>query len=160
MVLILPLAVAGGVSNTIIQSATTKSVTRQEVGGILGITASLEAVTRVIAPIAGGYLLQNLGVWAPGIFSVILMGWTIVLAYWRIIRPARREKLAEESSLMKTAIWWIRRDLRLSDNQALAAALHQAEVVIPVFILDPKLLESPLVSQQRLAFLFDGLRIA
>jgi deoxyribodipyrimidine photo-lyase len=60
---------------------------------------------------------------------------------------------------METAIWWIRRDLRLSDNQALAAALHQAEVVIPVFILDPKLLESPLVSQQRLAFLFDGLRL-
>ncbi len=50
VVLILPMAVAGGVSNTIIQSSTTKSVTRQEVGGILGITASLEAVTRVIAP--------------------------------------------------------------------------------------------------------------
>ena len=57
---------------------------------------------------------------------------------------------------MKIAIWWIRRDLRMSDNQALAAALHQAEVVIPVFILDPKLLESPLVSQQRLAFLFQS----
>ena len=59
---------------------------------------------------------------------------------------------------MSTAIWWIRRDLRLSDNQALAAALTQAEVVIPVFILDPKLLASPYTSQQRLAFLFEGLR--
>ena len=37
---------------------------------------------------------------------------------------------------MNTAIWWIRRDLRLSDNQALAAAMLQASVVIPVFILD------------------------
>jgi len=98
VVLILPMAVAGGVSNTIIQSSTTKSVTRQEVGGILGITASLEAVTRVIAPIAGGYLLQNLGLWAPGIFSAILMGWTIILAYWRIIRPARGKKLADEAA--------------------------------------------------------------
>jgi MFS transporter, DHA1 family, tetracycline resistance protein len=97
VVLILPLAVAGGVSNTIIQSTTTKSVTKQEVGGILGITTSLEAVTRIIAPIAGGYLLQHLGVWAPGIFSAILMAWTIVLAYWRIIRPANREKVAEEA---------------------------------------------------------------
>ncbi len=97
VVLILPLAVAGGVSNTIIQSTTTKSVTRQEVGGILGITTSLEAVTRIIAPIAGGYLLQHLGVWAPGVFSAILMAWTIVLAYWRIIRPANREKVAEET---------------------------------------------------------------
>jgi deoxyribodipyrimidine photo-lyase len=59
---------------------------------------------------------------------------------------------------MKRAIWWIRRDLRLSDNQALAIALKKAEVVIPVFILDPKLLDSPYTSQQRLAFLFEGLR--
>ena len=97
VVLILPLAVAGGVSNTIIQSTTTKSVTRQEVGGILGITASLEAVTRIIAPLAGGYLLQHLGTWAPGIFSAALMAWTIILAYWRIILPSKREKLAEEA---------------------------------------------------------------
>ena len=96
VVLILPLAMAGGISNTVIQSATTKSVTRQEVGGILGITASLEAVTRVIAPLAGGYLLQHLGLWAPGIFSVILMGWTIVLVYRRILRPANHEQAAEE----------------------------------------------------------------
>src|SRR5512138_2216714 len=59
---------------------------------------------------------------------------------------------------MSTAIWWIRRDLRLSDNQALAAALSHAEVVIPVFVLDPKLLASPYSSQARLAFLFEGLR--
>ena len=97
VVLILPMAVAGGVSNTIIQSATTKSVTRQEVGGILGITASLEAVTRIIAPIAGGYLLQHLGLWAPGIFSAVLMAWTIILAYRRIILPANRARLADEA---------------------------------------------------------------
>jgi deoxyribodipyrimidine photo-lyase len=59
---------------------------------------------------------------------------------------------------MNTAIWWIRRDLRLSDNQALAAALSQGMTVIPVFILDPKLLTSPFVGQNRLAFLFDGFR--
>jgi deoxyribodipyrimidine photo-lyase len=59
---------------------------------------------------------------------------------------------------MNTAIWWIRRDLRLNDNQALAAAMHQASMVIPVFILDPRLLTSPYVGQARLAFLLDGLR--
>jgi len=59
---------------------------------------------------------------------------------------------------MKTAIWWIRRDLRLADNQALAEALRQAEVVVPVFVLDPILLSSEYVGQARLAFLFDGLR--
>ena len=59
---------------------------------------------------------------------------------------------------MKTAIWWIRRDLRLSDNQALTEALRQADVVVPVFILDPKLLASEYAGQARLAFLLDGLR--
>lgn len=59
---------------------------------------------------------------------------------------------------MTTAIWWIRRDLRLSDNQALAAASTAADQVIPVFVLDPALLASPYSGEKRLAFLFDGLR--
>ncbi len=59
---------------------------------------------------------------------------------------------------MKTAIWWIRRDLRLGDNQALTEALRQAEVIVPVFILDPILLASEFTGQVRLAFLFEGLR--
>jgi deoxyribodipyrimidine photo-lyase len=59
---------------------------------------------------------------------------------------------------LSTAIWWIRRDLRLSDNQALSHALSISDVVIPVFILDPKLLNSPNMGQNRLRFLLDGLR--
>jgi deoxyribodipyrimidine photo-lyase len=59
---------------------------------------------------------------------------------------------------MRTAIWWIRRDLRLTDNQALASALAHAEQVLPVFILDPALLASPYVGSKRLAFLLAGLR--
>ena len=59
---------------------------------------------------------------------------------------------------MKTALWWIRRDLRLGDNQALTAALSRAEQVLPVFVLDPGLLNSAYSSEKRLAFLFDGLR--
>ena len=37
---------------------------------------------------------------------------------------------------MRTAIWWVRRDLRLADNQALTVALNQAEQVLPV--LEPR----------------------
>ena len=58
---------------------------------------------------------------------------------------------------MKTAIWWVRRDLRLHDNQALEAALDTAEQVIPLFILDPALLNSPYSAQRRTAFLLGGL---
>jgi deoxyribodipyrimidine photo-lyase len=53
------------------------------------------------------------------------------------------------------SIWWIRRDLRLTDNLALHSAL-EAEAVIPVFILDPHLLSRP--TPKRQAFLFNGLR--
>jgi len=84
--------------NTVIQSAITKSVDRQEVGGILGIATSLEAITRVIAPSAGGFLLQSIGIWAPGIFSAILMALSIAFAYYRIITPARRGKLTLKAS--------------------------------------------------------------
>jgi deoxyribodipyrimidine photo-lyase len=58
----------------------------------------------------------------------------------------------------QTAVWWIRRDLRLNDNQALQAALAYGSQVIPLFILDPLLWTSPYVSPKRLSFLLDGLR--
>ena len=53
-----------------------------------------------------------------------------------------------------TSIWWIRRDLRLTDNLALQAAL-KAGSVIPVFILDPHLLSRTPARRQN--FLFEGL---
>ena len=59
---------------------------------------------------------------------------------------------------MKTALWWLRRDLRLTDNQALAAALSCASRAVPVFIHDPALLSSSYVGTKRLAFLLVGLR--
>jgi deoxyribodipyrimidine photo-lyase len=53
-----------------------------------------------------------------------------------------------------TSIWWIRRDLRLTDNAPLQSALGTGPV-LPVFILDPSLLSrTPL---RRQAFLFEGL---
>jgi len=52
-----------------------------------------------------------------------------------------------------TAIWWIRRDLRLTDNPALDSAL-QAGDVLPVFILDPAFSSS---SPRRKSFLYEGL---
>jgi DHA1 family tetracycline resistance protein-like MFS transporter len=94
---LLPLALSGGVLNTVIQSAISKSVSREDVGGMLGISASLEAATRVIAPSVGGYLLQNLGIWAPGVFSAVLMAWAVTVAYRRIILPARRGQLTAEA---------------------------------------------------------------
>jgi deoxyribodipyrimidine photo-lyase len=52
-----------------------------------------------------------------------------------------------------TAIWWIRRDLRLTDNAALHSALG-AGSVLPVFILDPAFDSQ---SARRRDFLYAGL---
>jgi len=52
-----------------------------------------------------------------------------------------------------TAIWWIRRDLRLTDNATLQAAL-KADSVLPVFIIDPAFTSQ---SPRRINFLYEGL---
>lgn len=60
--------------------------------------------------------------------------------------------------MMKTAVWWIRRDLRLTDNQALHMAMSQAQTVVPLFIIDPFFVTSPFAGEKRTSFLWAGLR--
>ncbi len=97
LVIMIPLALSGGVLNTVIQSSLSKSVSLEEVGGILGIATSVEAVTRVIAPSVGSILLQQVGRWAPGVFSALLMAWAVTFTYRRIILPARHARQTEEA---------------------------------------------------------------
>ena len=44
---------------------------------------------------------------------------------------------------VKIAIHWFRCDLRLSDNTALHAAVAGSDVVVPIFIFDPRILAAP-----------------
>jgi deoxyribodipyrimidine photo-lyase len=61
---------------------------------------------------------------------------------------------------MEPTIWWIRRDVRLHDNPALARALAGGGPVVPLFVLDPALLGGRHhgVATRRRSFLFAGLR--
>lgn len=59
---------------------------------------------------------------------------------------------------MDTAVWWIRRDLRLNDNDALTSTIQNADQVIPLFIIDPALASTSYAGEKRLAFLWGGLR--
>ena len=54
------------------------------------------------------------------------------------------------------AIFWFRRDLRLSDNPALLAAIEAGDEIVPVFILDPALIKQ--AGTKRLAYLGSSLR--
>lgn len=73
LVVLTPTALSGGILNTLLSSTLTKAVESQEVGGILGLSASVESSTRIFAPIIGGALLQGLGTWAPGAFGAVVM---------------------------------------------------------------------------------------
>jgi deoxyribodipyrimidine photo-lyase len=57
---------------------------------------------------------------------------------------------------MSRAVMWFRRDLRLADNPALAAALANHSDVVPLFVLDPALLD--VSGMPRRAFLMNALR--
>lgn len=85
LVVLVPLALAGGTFNAIINSLISKSVYAEEVGGVLGLSASLESLTRVIGPSVGGLLLGQLGTWAPGVFGAILVAWLIPFTWRRLI---------------------------------------------------------------------------
>jgi len=56
------------------------------------------------------------------------------------------------------AVLWLRRDIRLHDHPALAAALEAADAVVPVYVLDPRLLDGPRSSANRTWFLLGSLR--
>lgn len=84
LIILLPTAVSGGVLNTVINSAATKAVAPNEIGGILGISSSLESITRVIAPSLGGLMLGRLGTSAPGVFGFAILA-LLVSYIWRNI---------------------------------------------------------------------------
>ena len=59
--------------------------------------------------------------------------------------------------MVSTALVWFRRDLRVHDHPPLRAALDAFERVIPVFVLDDRLLDGRFESEYRSTFLFDCL---
>jgi len=84
IIILAPIALAGGILNTVINSSVSKSVSTVEIGGILGISAALESLTRVIAPALGGILLERFGTSAPGVFSAAILFWLSTFI-WRHI---------------------------------------------------------------------------
>jgi deoxyribodipyrimidine photo-lyase len=58
----------------------------------------------------------------------------------------------------RTVIHWFRRDLRLADNTALAAALATGARVVPLFVFDPAIVRSPRTGAPRVAFMLRALR--
>lgn len=80
-VVMTPTALSGGLLNTLLSSTLTKAVAPQEIGGILGLSAAVESSTRIVAPILGGFLLQQFGAWSPGVFGAVIMAGVSIFVF-------------------------------------------------------------------------------
>lgn len=99
LVVLTPTAIAGGILNTLLSSTLTKAVKPQEVGGILGLAASVESATRIFAPVIGGALLQQLGTWAPGVFAAVVMAGVFIYVWIKIYNHPIIASLQEKQAL-------------------------------------------------------------
>jgi len=101
LVLMPALSVGLAVTNTVLTSALTKAVHRDEVGGILGLQTSITSFTRIPAPIIGGTLIGLGTVWGPGLLAGLIVAAMVPYAYltlcWRPGAPACvNEEILEE----------------------------------------------------------------
>jgi DHA1 family tetracycline resistance protein-like MFS transporter len=86
LIVLAPLSFGGGVLNTIINTALSKVVYPEDIGGTLGISASIESLTRVIAPVIGGALLMWFGPWGPALFTGVVMIYVAWFVYRRLFQ--------------------------------------------------------------------------
>lgn len=85
LVVLAPLALASGVLRVAINTALTRSVWPEEVGGTLGLSASMSSLARVMSPTVGGFLLGRAGAAAPGLLGAALMAWLAFYAWRRVL---------------------------------------------------------------------------
>jgi len=83
-----PIAISGGIFNTVINSAISKAVPPVEVGGTLGIAAALESLTRVISPSVGGLMLSLFTPALPGLVSAALLATLLMYLLNVLKQPA------------------------------------------------------------------------
>jgi len=68
----IPAAIGGGVLQPSVNSLLTRKVAVEDIGGTLGISASLLSAANALAPVVGGTLFQTLGSSAPYLFGAVL----------------------------------------------------------------------------------------
>ena len=85
LIALAPLALASGMLRVSTNSALTKSVQPTEVGGILGLSASMNSFTAVIAPLIGSFLLAEISPAAPGVAGALLMIGAIYITWRQIL---------------------------------------------------------------------------
>ena len=103
LVVLAPIALASGVLNVVLSSQLTKAVYREEVGGTLGLSASLQTLAQIVAPGLGGLLSDSLGPWTIGVLGGLIMLWTYSFARRRVISVPESEMVSCRAPSMGAA---------------------------------------------------------
>lgn len=84
LVAMVPAAVGGGILQPSINSLITQKARKDEVGGLLGISAAFLSGANAVAPLIGGAIFQALGSTAPFLAGGILMAVLLAIATVKI----------------------------------------------------------------------------
>ena len=87
LVVLTPLVFAVSIQNTISQSVLSKTVDRDEVGGAFGLSAAVQNIGAIAAPVVGGALIGSVGTWAPGVLAAVLCLGLAPFAWQWFARP-------------------------------------------------------------------------
>lgn len=85
LVVLAPLALASGILGVMITSQLTQSVTKEEVGGTLGLSAALQNLAQIVAPGVGGWMLGNIGTWSVGLLAGLVMTGMLIFAQQEVL---------------------------------------------------------------------------
>jgi DHA1 family tetracycline resistance protein-like MFS transporter len=88
-----PTSIGGGLLQPSLNSLITKRVRSDEIGGMLGLSASALSAANVVAPLLGGALFEWLGPSAPFLSGGLLMA-LLLLAAGKWVKPGREEQAA------------------------------------------------------------------
>ena len=126
MIVLFPLSLSSGILSTLLRSSLSKAVHANETGEIMGISAALESITRIVAPALGGWLIGSLSSAAPGLLSAILVG--VLTVY--LISLQKKHRLPEhaaEADVSEIGIDVFGRSCFLSDPGCTAAATEDVK---------------------------------
>lgn len=87
---IVPTSVGGGILHPAINSLITKRAPHDEVGGMLGLSASMFSGGNAVGPVIGGALFSMLGSTAPFVAGAALIAVLFAASLWAI-QPGREE---------------------------------------------------------------------
>jgi len=85
-IVLLPMSLASGIAGTLLRSLLSKSAPREATGGTFGISASIESLNRIIAPIIGAFAFSYLGAWLPGVIAATAVTIAGVIAQKKLIK--------------------------------------------------------------------------